>query len=67
MYYGQFHSLPALRAALTYTHYHVLNRQLVGSCCRAHGAQLCDDLEGWDGAQVQERGSKGRGYTHTCI
>lgn len=28
--------------ALTYTQYHVLNRQLVGSCCVAQGA--------WQGA-----------------
>ena len=31
---------PTERVALTYIHYHLWNRQLVGSCCIAQGAQL---------------------------
>ena len=35
----------------------IWNRQLVGSFWTAQGAQLCDDLEGWDagaGREAQE-------------
>ena len=27
----------------------------MGTCGKAQGAQLCDDLEGWDGAGVRGR------------
>ena len=38
------------KEALTYIHYHMQNRQLVGSCSIAQELSLvpCDDLEGWD-------------------
>lgn len=39
------------RFELTCIHHYVQNRQRVGSCCLAQGAQLRlgDDLEGWEG------------------
>ena len=30
-------------------------KSLVGSCCVVQGAQLTDDLEGWDGGRVGGR------------
>ena len=44
------------KVALTYTHYHVKNRGLAGSCHVTQGAQsqLCDGLEGWGGRVAQE-------------
>ena len=46
-------------AALTYTHYRVQTRQLVGSCGKAPGAQLMRGMAG-------EGGPPGRGYMYTC-
>ena len=38
------------KVALTHIHYHVQNKQPLGSSCAAQGAQrgLCDDLGGWE-------------------
>ena len=53
------------RFGLTCIHYDVQNRQLVGSCCLAQGAQLrlCDDLEGRDGGRKEVQTWEGK-YTY---
>ena len=54
-----------MRAALAYARYQVWDRQLVGSCCIAQGAQLGarDDLEGRDGGT----GREAHGGGEVCI
>ena len=56
------------RAALTYIHYYVENRQQVGSRCITQGAQSGDLWQprgvGWGGGQ--EGGSRRRGHMYTC-
>ena len=47
-----------MRVALTYVHYHVSSRQLVGSCCISQGAQLgaLERPRGWDEGQREAHG-----------
>ena len=35
-----------------YTHCHVYNRELEGSCCVVQGAQLSNNLDGRDGREA---------------
>ena len=49
------------RAALTYIHYHLWCRLLVGSCCATQGARP-GALWRFRGVESGEGGSRGRGY-----
>ena len=47
----------------TYMRCHVQSREPAGSSCAVQGAQLCDDLEGWDEGV---RGRCKREGIHVC-